>query len=156
MFVSKGDALPSLVLTRGDGSALRLPEDAGSTSWLLFFPRSASCATGRAQARALAGDADIYEGLGVKVLVVVPESADAAKALEASLELPFPVAASAEAQRAIGLERKVLGVVQESASLLVGPDGHVAYARKSTLPGGAVDEGALLKASRELARPRKG
>ena len=149
--LTNGSPLPALHVTDTDGRAMRL--GAGSGPTLLYFMRSASCAICNAHVRDLAGRADEFEAAGVRVIVAMPETRDAAAAWKAKREVPFVVVTGSEGtpHAALGLSRKLFGTMQQSGTVLVDAQGIVRHAQVATMPLQAYDQKAIASAVAALA-----
>lgn len=145
--ISTGTHL-DLALVDTDGAPFALEQFAGKTAVFVYFMRATGCLQCNAHVRTLAaGQAKLREQ-GVEVVVVVPDTAEAAAAWKAKRHVPFAVAVGADADpyAAIGLMKKVFGAVQQSGGVLIDRDGIVRYAHGTTNPSSSYDEAALQAA----------
>ena len=101
-------------------------------------------------------EAPRFEALNTALLIVVPARPDQAQKIARLTRAPFPVLADPRriAFRTFRLRRKLL-VWQQSGAALVNRAGRIVYARRSTVPSGALDIDELLRAA-ETAQAREG
>lgn len=146
--ISVGNTIPNLALLDSSGRPQRLRDHLGVGGLLVFFMRTASCPICNAHVRDLERHADELAARGVSVLLVVPEGPDEAEAWRLRRGIPFAVVtgASGTAHEEVGLTRRVFGAMRQSGTLLIDDRGHVRYALGSTLPTGAYDRDAIMRA----------
>ncbi|MFC9896272.1 peroxiredoxin family protein [Nocardia sp. NPDC127579] len=134
--LTSGTRLPRIEL---EDTAGRPWERAGSV--LLYFMRSTSCPLCNRHVRDLVARRDHFAGSGIDIAVVVPEDRATAVAWKAERGIPFPVLVgpAGSPHESIGLTRKMFGSMQQSGTVLVGPDGVVRHAHGATLPAAAYD-----------------
>ncbi|MFF2277121.1 peroxiredoxin family protein [Agromyces sp. NPDC058126] len=151
--ISVGTPIPNLDLLDSSGRPQRLRDQLGAGGLLVFFMRTASCPICNAHVRDLERHADELAARGVRVLLVVPERPDEAEAWRLRRGIPFPVVTggSGTAHEEVGLTRRVFGVMRQSGTLLIDGTGIVQYALGSTLPTGAYDRTAIMRAVEALS-----
>ena len=101
-------------------------------------------------------EAPRFEAVDAALLVVLPSTPEQAGRIAKLIRAPFPVLADPRriAFRAFRLGRKLL-LMQQSGAALVNRAGRIVYARRSTVPRGALDVDELLRAA-ETAHVREG
>ncbi|WP_062516043.1 peroxiredoxin family protein [Demequina gelatinilytica] len=135
-----------LVDTKGEH--FDLARYSGSEAVFVYFMRAILCMQCNAHARTLAAHAGDFRERGVEVVIVIPDTIDAAANWKAKKSIPFPVVVSdgADAHASVGLMRKVFGAVQQSGGILIDRAGIVRYTHSATNPGGSYDAAALDEA----------
>lgn len=86
-----GDKLPDGVLTDIAGRLVCVPSDLGARSLVVSFNRGAWCSYCGLQLRALARAYSTISALGADVVAIVPETAQYARSLKETRELPFNI-----------------------------------------------------------------
>lgn len=154
--IASGEPMPALDLQDSDGTPLDLDARAAGHSVLLYFMRTADCPVCLGHVRTLMGRADEFEASDVEVIVVVPDGVEAAATLRSAQRIPYPVTTgrTGSAHEAVGLNQKLFGRVQQSGSILVGPNGRVLHAHGATVPTGALDRPGLDAALAQLRSRR--
>lgn len=101
-------------------------------------------------------EAPRFEAVDTALLVVLPSTLEQTRKVAKLIRAPFPVLADPKriAFRLFHLGRKLL-LVQQSGAALVNRAGGIVYARRSTVPRGALDVDELLRAA-ETAHAREG
>jgi peroxiredoxin len=137
-----------LQLRESDGTDLSLESYRGTDNVFIYFMRALSCAQCNSAVRTLASQQAELAAADVKVIVAVPEEADAATAWKAKKGVPFPVVVGKDgtAHAEAGLLRKVFGAIQQSGGVLLDKNGTVRYAHVSTNPGASYNKAELATA----------
>ncbi|KJC64291.1 Peroxiredoxin [Agreia bicolorata] len=138
----------TMQLRESDGPDLSLESYRGTDNVFIYFMRALSCAQCNAAVKTLSAQKAELEAAGVKVIVAVPEDAEAATAWKAKKGVPFPVVVGKDgtAHAEAGLLRKVFGAIQQSGGILLDKSGVVRYAHVSTNPGASYNRGELTAA----------
>jgi len=104
----------------------------------------------------LGREAPRFDAIDTALLVVLPSTPDQARKIARLIRASFPVLADPQrvAFRIFRLRRRLL-VWQQSGAALVNRAGRIVYARRSTVPRGALDVDELLRAA-QTARTREG
>lgn len=93
--VSTGTEAPDFTLPTQDGRTMHLADYRGRAVFLVFVPDLTSPDT-IAQVRSLAKTEPDFDMAGAKVMVISPDTGDAAKKLHAANKLPFPLLLDAD------------------------------------------------------------
>ena len=114
--------------------------------------RSVSCPVCNLHVRSLIKTADEYAAAGVQVMIVVPESTDAAARWKSRNSIPFPVVTGrrGSAHEAVGLTRKVFGSMRQSGSILIDAHNTIRHAHSATMPTNSYDKSGIAAALDEL------
>jgi len=147
-----GTPAPVLTLEDSDGSAVRLADFRGTSSVLMYFMRTTTCAICNGHVRDLVARSAEFSARGVTVLVVVPEGRAEAAAWKTDNKIPFTVVTgeSGTPHESVGLNKKVFGALQQSGSMLVDVDGVIRHSHAATLPPRAYDKKGLAAALEAL------
>jgi peroxiredoxin len=139
---------PTLSLVNTLGQDVTLDNSATVNATFIYFMRALSCAQCNAAVAKMATRRAAFADAGVRVIVAVPEDPAAAIAWKAKKNVPFEVVVgkSGSAHEAVGLLRKVFGLVQQSGSILLDDSGVVRYAHASTNPGASYNESEVVAA----------
>ncbi len=141
--VSVGSEAPDFVLPTQDGRAMHLADYRGRAVFLAFVPDFGSADT-VTQVRSLARTASDFDMAGAKVMVISPDTADAAKRLAAANTLPFPLLLDAN-----GLLAKRFGVMSGMRrTFVVSPAGQVKFRVDSSVMDVANHGKQLLSVSK--------
>ena len=140
MVLDVGDPMPQLDLQLGGRSYRAQP---GSRGQLLYFMRAADCSLCRAHVKRLIALAPQLEARGLSILIVIP-AGDSESQVSHSLKTPFPVVQGMSAHEAVGLQRNLLSLVQQSGTVIHDGQGKVVHLRAATIPSNAFDEDAVL------------
>lgn len=83
----------------------------------------------------------------VRVIVVGPGSPKEAADLAANMKVSVPLLADPNrtAHSTFGLDRALLGAVQQSGTVLIDRTGEIRYILRATNPANALDEATLMK-----------
>jgi peroxiredoxin Q/BCP len=149
-----GSKAPAFELLDQDGRAVSSKDLAGQAYVIYFYPKddTPGCTT---QACAFRDAGTGFEGTGVRVIGVSPDSSQSHKKFENKYELPFTLLSDPDHElcSAYGVwamkknyGREYMGVVR--STFLVAPDGSVAKAWRGVRVAGHVDE--VLVAARGL------
>ncbi|GAA4084032.1 peroxiredoxin family protein [Nonomuraea soli] len=136
--LENGSPAPDVVLEDTDGQAVRLSDYRGRHAVLVYFMRSTACPICNRHVQDLVRRRDELAAGNVKVLVAVPEDRRTAAAWKARRSIPFPVVVGRDGtpHELFGLDRKMLGSLQQSGTVLVDTGGVVRHAHGATLPTG--------------------
>ncbi len=140
MALNVGDPMPQLDLQQGGRSYKPQP---GARGQLLYFMRASDCALCRAHVKRLIALAPQLEAKGLSILVVLP-TGDSEAQVSQTLKTPFPVVQGQSAHLAVGLQRKLMSLVQQSGTVIHDHAGVVLHSRVATIPSNAFDEDAVL------------
>ena len=139
---------PTFTLEDTDGTPVDLAAAGGSSGLFLYFMRTITCAQCNAHVQNLARTQADFDAQGVKIVIAVPDTREAAAAWKANKKVPFPVVVGTEgtANAEAGLAKKVFGLVMQSGGILLDHDGVVRYAHASTNPTASYDKKAVAAA----------
>jgi peroxiredoxin len=153
MSLEIGSAL-HLDIHEADGTPLSLEDYRGQDNVFVYFMRALSCAQCNSAVRTLAGQQAELEASHVKVVVAVPEDAQAATAWKAKKSVPFPVVVGNDGtpHAEAGLLLKMFGAIQQSGGILIDKQGLVRYAHVSTNPGASYNRADLAAAIAALPK----
>jgi peroxiredoxin len=125
----------TLSLTLQNGSEKVTIPASLKQSTVLYFMRAASCAQCNRHARELDALLPELEKRKLGVIIIVPEGLEAAAKVKARNHLTIPVMAGNGGAHALaGLDKKVLGLIQESGTVVIDSKGNVLYKRVATNP----------------------
>lgn len=94
--------------------------------------------------------------LDATLMIVLPEPMARVKKIAKLIRATFPVLGDPDRRvfRSFGFRRKLL-FIQQSGTAVVGRDGRLAYARRSTSPRGALEMTELMRALERLGGTRE-
>ena len=143
-----GTLAPALALEDSDGNAVGLSDFRGTSSVLLYFMRSSTCPVCNGHVRDIVARADEFASRGVIVMIAVPEGRLEAAAWRTQHQIPYVVVTGemGSPHESVKLNKKVLGALQQSGSILVDAEGVVRHAHGATLPTAAYDKKGLAAA----------
>lgn len=152
-----GTVAPTLTLEDSEGNVFRLEKFRGTSSVLLYFMRTTTCAVCNGHVRDLMSRTEEFASRGVTVVIAVPEERTVAAAWKADKGIPFVVVTGegGTAHESLGLTTKVFGALQQSGTVLLDPHGVVRHSHAATLPPAAYNKkglAAALDAMRPAAR----
>ncbi|WP_433956014.1 peroxiredoxin family protein [Janibacter indicus] len=135
-----------------NGATYPLDQFRGRSAVFVYFMRAILCMQCNAHVRTLASQQETLRSEGVEVIIVIPDTVEAAAEWKAKKSIPFPVVVGADTNvhAQIGLMRKVFGALQQSGGVLIDRDGVVRYTHSATNPGGSYDAAALEAAIAQL------
>lgn len=120
-----------------------IPDSLQATT-LLFFMRTASCPICIMHVKQIQRLLPYLNKNGIDVLIVVPEGVAEAEALKARYQLTMPVlAGEGNAHALVGLNKAMLGTMQQSGTFLVDASGEILYSKQATMPLYNFNEGEL-------------
>jgi glutaredoxin-dependent peroxiredoxin len=141
MALKPGDNLPDVTLPAHDNQPVSLAAYRGRPVVVLFFPL-AFTDTCTAELCAVGEDFGAYEELGAEVLAISVDSPFVLARFRAECGAGFPFLSdfNREATAAFGVERQTpvgpgLRGVSERAAFVIGREGVITYAWRSTVPG---------------------
>lgn len=147
-----GSPAPDLTLSDTDGNTVRLADHRGRGAVLVYFMRATTCPVCGRHVRDLVRDAGRWAAANVQVMIAVPADRDVAARWKAERGIPFPVLAG-RPHALVGLDRKVLGWMQQSGSVLIDSRGIVRHARAATMPTAGYDRSGIAAAVALLDAP---
>jgi len=121
---------------------------------VLYFMRAASCAQCNRHTRDLEKLLPELKLRGLDVIVIVPEDDNAAVKVKTRNKLSIPVMTGNNNAHALaGLDKKFLGLIQQSGTVVINTAGAVLYKRIATNPEGSFDANEFQEylASRALS-----
>jgi peroxiredoxin len=119
---------------RDSKQTITIPADLRQTT-LVYFMRTASCPVCLQNVRQLQKLLPELQADQIAVMVVVPDSLEAAGAVKQKNGLTMPVLyGNGDAHALAGFDKKMFGTVQQSGSLVVDPTGEILYQKISTNP----------------------
>ena len=127
------DSITSVTLKDG-ATNFEIPSSLQQTT-LLFFMRAASCAICVQHVKQLQSMLPEFEQRNLAVIVIVPEDATATTKLKEKYSLTMPLmAGNGTAHLQVGLEKKMLGLLQQSGTIIVDKDGRILYQNLTSNP----------------------
>ena len=122
-----------------ESETFTIPESLNQTT-VLYFMRAAICPQCNRHAREIDAALPELAQRGMGAIVIVPEDTQAAQKVKERNHLSLPVMASnGDAHALVGLEKKLLGLIQQSGTVVVNKAGEVLYKRIATNPEGSFD-----------------
>lgn len=107
---------------------------------VLYFMRASTCAQCNRHTRDLEKLGSELEQHNLDTIVIVPEDTATADKVKQRNGLTMPVMAGNGAAHALaGLDKKFLGLIQQSGTVVVDPAGRVLYKHVATNPEGSFD-----------------
>ena len=123
----------TLSLVQGDG-AFEVPGSL-TQSTVFYFMRAASCAQCNRHTRELDAMQSELQKHAMEAVVVIPEDITAGEKLKKRNNLTIPVMSGHGTAHALaGLDKKFLGLIQQSGTVVVDVTGKVLYKRIATNP----------------------
>ena len=102
---------------------------------VLYFMRASICPQCNRHARELNAMQAELKTRGMDVIIIVPEGTDDANKVKTRNNLVIPVMAGNGAAHALaGLDKKFLGLIQVSGTIVVDTDGTILYKKLATNP----------------------
>lgn len=127
------DTMLSLTLLNGS-EAFSVPGSLQKNT-VLYFMRASSCAQCNRHTRDLEKLLPELHKRNLDVIVIVPETGTAADKVKQRNRLTIPVMfGNGDAHALAGLDKKVLGLIQQSGTVVVDKNGSVLYKRIATNP----------------------
>ena len=103
--------------------------------------RASICPQCNRHARELSQLAEVSAEHGIDTIIVVPENLETAHKVKERNRLTVPVmAGNGAAHGSAGLSKKLLGLMQQSATVVVNSEGIVLYRRIATNPENSFDQ----------------
>jgi peroxiredoxin len=122
-------------LTLQNGAEDFTVPDSLQSSTVLYFMRASSCAQCNRHTRDLEKLKPELEKRGLSTIVIVPEGTEAANKVKERNHLTMPVmAGNGTAHALAGLDKKFLGLIQVSGTIVVDTTGKVLYKKIATNP----------------------
>ncbi len=110
-------------------------------STVLYFMRASNCPQCNRHARDINALSSELNEHSLDAIVIVPEDSNAAGKVKARNRLSIPVmAGNGAAHELAGLDKKVLGLIQQSATVVIGEDGTILYKQVATNPENSFNE----------------
>ncbi|MDQ3991702.1 MAG: peroxiredoxin family protein, partial [Actinomycetota bacterium] len=152
--VGIGDPAPDVTLTAPNGQAVRIRDYRGRNHLILYFMRSFGSAQCQEHLRQLGLGYQTLSRLGGEVIAIGPGSMTEVVQLTRRMRLPYPVLSDGggAGYRAFGLDRVMMGMVQESGTVVIDRDGVIRYLTRAVNPTRAFDGRGLLAALRASSR----
>ena len=105
---------------------------------VLYFMRASNCPQCNRHAREIEKALPQLQQRGMAAIIIVPEDVDAAAKVKERNSLTISVMASnGDAHALAGLDKKFLGLIQQSGTIVVSDQGAVLYKRIATNPEGS-------------------
>jgi peroxiredoxin len=102
---------------------------------VLYFMRAANCAQCNRHAREINQLQSELEAKSMEAIIIVPENVQTADKVKARNKLTIPVLSGEGSAHALaGLDKKFLGLIQQSGTVVVDASGVVLYKRIATNP----------------------
>ena len=128
-------------LTVQNGSETFVIPTSLTRNTVLYFMRAQSCPQCNRHARELSALSETSSEHGVDTIIIVPEDTEAAERVKDRNRLTVPVmAGNGSAHHDAGLNKKLLGLLQQSATVVIDPTGKVLYRRIATNPENSFDK----------------
>lgn len=141
--LARGESLPSLTLSRADGTEMDASRLVDNGPIAIYFMRTPTCPVCNAHLRQMTRSGG--RGLLRRLVIVVPGGpADADLVVKRHPDLADRVAWSPDAHAAVGLFMRA--GMQQSGTFVVDAAGKVLVARAATVPLGAYREDEVLAA----------
>lgn len=128
------DTTTLLLSLQNDTEEFNVPTSLNRAT-VLYFMRASICPQCNRHARELEKLLPELESNNLDVIVIVPEDAAAAEKVKQRNNLTIRVmTGNGNAHALAGLDKKFLGIIQQSGTVVVNQDGTVAYKRIATNP----------------------
>ncbi len=131
---------PYLSLALQDGPTSFAVPDSLRQKTVLYFMRAANCPQCNRHARDIEKFLPELTKRDMGAIIIVPENTEAAARVKERNHLTIPVMASkGDAHALAGLDKKLLGFIQQSGTIVVSEKGEVLYSHTATNPEKSFD-----------------
>ena len=129
-----------LLVLQGQSGEFTIPTSLKRNT-VLYFMRASVCPQCNRHARELDAMASELNTHNLDVMVIVPEGVEAAEKVKTRNKLSVPVlAGNGMAHALAGLDKKFLGLIQVSGTIVVDTNGDILYKRLATNPENSYNE----------------
>jgi peroxiredoxin len=128
----------NLSLTLQNGTEIFNVPGSLTKNTVLYFMRASTCPQCNRHTRELEKLLPELQQHNLDVVIIVPEDIEAANKVKERNQLTMPVMAGNGAAHALaGLDKKLLGLIQQSGTVVVDQTGKVLYKKVATNPEGS-------------------